>query len=358
MSLDQYRTRIDDIDQQVLDLLNERVRLAAEIGREKRKGGAEIYVAQREEEVLRRLSELNDGPLDERAIRAIYREIMSAAIALEKSMVVGYLGPEATFTHQAAQKKFGSSIEYLPLATITDIFGAVEKGDADYGVIPIENSTDGAVFHSLDMLVESELKIVAQVYLEIAHHLISKSPLAEITKVYSKDQAIGQCRDWLHRQLPHATCLEAESTSRAVEIARDTPGAAAIASSLAAELFRMPIAASNIQDKADNTTRFLVIGREPSGALGGDRDRSSYVFSLNDKPGALLTALEAFSRRKINLTKIESRPSKKKAWDYYFFADIVGHHDDPEIGAAIEELEQRCPFVKWLGSYPGTNQEV
>jgi chorismate mutase/prephenate dehydratase len=354
MSLADFRARIDAIDKDILRLLNERVQLAAQIGREKRRNGAEIYVAQREEEVLTGLAKLNEGPLDEKAIRAIYREIMSAAIALEKPMIIAYLGPEATFTHQVALKKFGASVDYLPLATIIDVFGAVEKGEADYGVIPIENSTEGAVFHSLDTLVESELKIVAQVFLEISHHLISKSPLAAITKVYSKDQALGQCRRWLHRHLPHAACLEADSTSRAVEIARDNPGTAAIASSLAAEIFDMPIAASNIQDKADNTTRFLVIGRKPSGALGSGRDKSSYVFSLNDRPGALLTALEPFSKRSINLTKIESRPSKKKAWDYYFFVDAIGHHEEPQLRDAIAELEKQCPFVKWLGSYPNT----
>ncbi len=290
--------------------------------------------------------------LNERAIRAIYREIMSAAISLEKTTVIAYLGPEATFTHQAALKKFGAMLDYLPLATIADVFGTVEKGDADYGVIPIENSTEGAVFHSLDMLVESELKIVAQIFLEIAHHLISQSPLAQITKVYSKDQALGQCRKWLHRHLPHAACLEAESTSRAVEIARDHQEAAAIASSLAAEMYGVSIVARNIHDKADNTTRFLVIGRRSSDALGEGRDKSSYVFSLNDRPGALMTALEPFGRRGISLSKIESRPSKRKAWDYYFFIDTIGHHDDPLMREAIAELEQRCPFVKWLGSYP------
>ena len=354
MNLAELRAQIDAIDKQIIELLNQRVRLAVAIGRVKHAEGGEIYVASREEEVLRRLAQLNGGPLDEKAIRAIYREVMSAAIALEKRLVIAYLGPPATFTHQAALKKFGASVDYLALATITDIFGAVEKGDAEYGVIPIENSTEGAVFHSLDMLVESELKIVAQVYMEIVQNLISRSPLAEITKVYSKDNALGQCRRWLHRHVPHATCLEAESTTRAVEIARDTSGVAAIASSLAAELIGVPIVAANIQDKADNTTRFLVIGRKPSGPLGSGRDKSSYVFSLNDQPGALLTALEPFSERSLNLTKIESRPSKKKAWDYYFFVDVLGHHDEPPIRAAIAELEKRCPFVKWLGSYPNT----
>lgn len=354
MNLSELRAQIDTIDKQVLELLNERVRLAVEIGRVKRADGGEIYVASREEEVLQRLALLNGGPLDEKAIRAIYREIMSAAIALEKRLVIAYLGPPATFTHQAALRKFGASVDYLALGTITDIFTAVEKGDADYGVIPIENSTEGAVFHSLDMLAETDLKIVAQAYMEITQNLISRSPLAEITKVYSKDNALGQCRLWLHRHLPHAACLDADSTTRAVEIARDTPGVAAIASSLAAEIVGVPIVAANIQDKADNTTRFLIIGRKSSRSLGSGRDKSSYVFSLNDQPGALLTALAPFSERGLNLSKIESRPSKRKVWDYYFFVDVLGHHDEPQLRAAIAELEKRCPFVKWLGSYPNT----
>ncbi len=354
MKLPELRAQIDKIDRQILELLNERVRLAAEIGHVKRADGGEIYVAQREEQVFQHLAELNGGPLDDRAIRAIYREIMSAAIALEKTIAIAYLGPPATFTHQAALRKFGASVEYLPLGTITDIFSAVEKGDADYGTIPIENSTEGAVFHSLDMLAETDLKIVAQVYMEISQHLISRSPLAEITKVYSKDNALGQCRHWLHRHLPHAACLDADSTTRAVEIARDTPGVAAIASSLAAELVGVPIVASNIQDKADNTTRFLIIGRKSSGPLG-ERARQEQLRLLAQRSaGCAPPALDPFSQRGLNLTKIESRPSKKKAWDYYFFVDVIGHHDEPQLRAAIGELEKRCPFVKWLGSYPNS----
>jgi len=352
MSLDQLRGKIDSIDKHILDLLNERVRLAAEIGSVKRSSGQEIYVARREEEVFQRLAAQNAGPLEAKAIRAIYREIMSAAIALEKPLAIGYLGPEATFTHQAAMKKFGASVSYRPIATITEVFHSVEKGESDYGVIPIENSSEGAVFHSLDGLVESDLKVVAQVFLEISHNLISRSSLDGITTVYSKDQAIGQCRGWLQRNLPRAACVPTDSTSRAVEIARETPGAAAIASALASESFGVPIVASGIHDRADNTTRFFVIGRKSSEALGGGRDKSSYVFTLGDRPGALLQALEPFARRGINLSKIESRPSRRKAWDYYFFVDIAGHHDEPGVREAIAELESRCPFVKWLGSYP------
>lgn len=354
MSLDELRSKIDVIDREVLRLLNERVQLAAEIGKIKHSQGLAVYAPQREAEVFRKLEEMNSGPLDGKAIRSIYREVISAAIALEKSMVIAYLGPEATFTHQAALKKFGSSVGYLALSTINDVFTAVEKGEADYGVIPIENSTEGAVIHSLDTFVDSELKIVAQVFLDISHHLISQSALAGIKRVYSKDQALGQCRRWLQRYLPHATFVEADSTSRAVEIARDDPSVAAVASELAAELYGVPIVARNIQDKADNVTRFLVIGSESAGPSGGGQDKSSYLVSIRDEPGALQRTLEPFSQRGINLCKIESRPSKRRAWDYFFFVDIIGHNDDERVRDAIAELERRSPMVKWLGSFPNS----
>ncbi len=354
MTVEELRVEIDKIDHKLLAHLNERVQLAAEIGRLKNKNGDEIYVPKREEEVLSRLNRYNEGPLTEKAIRAIYREIMSAAIALEKEISVAYLGPEATYTHQAALKKFGSGIGYVALPTISDVFGVVENGESDYGVIPIENSTEGAVIHSLDMFAESDLKIIAQVFLEISHQLISVSPLEEITKVYSKDQALGQCRRWLQRHLPNAICVDSDSTAGAVQLAKENPGCAAIASSLAAELYDVPVVAEGIQDNANNTTRFLVIGRKSSGAIGNGKDKSSYLISVSDEVGALEKALAPFSARGINLTKIESRPSRKKAWDYYFFIDIQGHNDDENVKEAIAEIKECCAFVKWLGSFPDT----
>lgn len=354
MDLDWIRGEIDSLDREIVQHLNRRLELASEIGKIKRKDGAPIYVPKREEEILRKLKEINKGPLTEKALRAIYREIMSAAIALEKTTRIAFLGPEATFTHQAAMKKFGASLEYSPWATIADVFNAVEKGEADYGVVPIENSTEGAVFHSLDMLVESDVKIVAQIYLEIVHNLLSVSPLSEIQTVYSKDQALGQCRTWLQRNLPHAELCESASTARAVQLVRGKPGGAAIASSIASEIYGVPIAAENVQDKADNVTRFLVIGKGSSGPSGKGKDKSSFVISINDDVGALQRAIQPFSNRGINLSKIESRPSRKKLWDYYFFIDVIGHFEDPPVREAIEELKHLCPLVKWLGSYPNS----
>lgn len=352
MDLDSIRRDIDSLDREIVSLLNRRLALAAEVGRVKRENGAAVYVPKREEEVLRKLAEFNSGPLGERALRAIYREIMSASIALEQPTRVAFLGPEATFTHQAALKKFGASLEYRPHLNIADIFTAVEKGEADYGVIPIENSTEGAVFHSLDMLVESDLKIVAQVYLEIAQNLFSRSPLEEITRVYSKDQALGQCRRWLQAHLPHAELCDDSSTAAAVRRVKEEPGAAAIAGSLAGPMYDVPEVAANIQDKADNITRFLVVGKEVSGPVENGESKTSLVVSIRDEVGALQKTIDPFSTRGINLCKIESRPSRRKPWDYYFFIDIIGHYEDEPVREAVRELEGRCPFIKWLGSYP------
>jgi chorismate mutase / prephenate dehydratase len=355
MDLDSLRKQIDAVDLEIIERLNARVRLAGEVGRAKQKHGAHTYVPSREEAVFERLIAANPGPLTPAALKAVYREIISASVALQKELAIAYLGPEATFTHQAALKNFGSSLRFQPCATIPDVFTAVERGEADHGVVPIENSTEGAVFHSLDMLVETELKIVAQVFLPIEHCLISKEPLEKIKIVFSRDQALGQCREWLRRNLPAAPAEAMDSTAEAVRRARETPGAAAVASRLAAELYGVPIVAAGIQDRADNVTRFLVLGKNVSPPLGQGRDKTSLVFSLHDQPGALLRALEPFSARGVNLSKIESRPSRQKVWHYYFFIDCLGHWEDAVIQEAVTALRRECPFVKWLGSYPNTN---
>jgi chorismate mutase/prephenate dehydratase len=356
MNLGPIRKEIDGIDRELVELVNRRLALAAKIGMMKRKAGAEVFVPEREDAVMRKVCAQNQGPVRNEALRAIYREIMSAAIALEKPLLVAYLGPEASNTHTAAMKKFGASVDYHAMATIEDIFTAVEKGESDNAVIPIENSTEGSVREALDSFVESDLKIVGQIYLEIAHALIAQSPLDKITKVYSKDQALAQCRHWLQRHLPHAQVLETSSTTRAVQIAKDDPKAAAVASVAAAEHHGVPVLVRNIQDKADNTTRFFVLGRKAAGPVGGGKDMTSFLISLGDEAaahsGSLLRMLMPFGERGINLSKIESRPSKKRPWDYYFFVDVTGHYEDPPMRAAIGELTKFCPTVKWLGSYP------
>lgn len=358
MNLNSIREKIDDLDRRIVDMLNERLALAAEIGKLKRREGGQIYVAEREEAVLRKVTGQNQGPIKNEALRAIYREIMSAAIALEKPLTIAYLGPEATNSHQAALRKFGASVSYHPFATFADIFTAVDKGEADYGIVPIENSTEGSVRDSLDQFIASELKIISQLYSEISYCLISNQPLERITKVYSKDQSLAQCRLWLRRHLPHAQSIEVASTARAVQIARDEEGAAAVANELAAGFYGVPIVEKNIHDQSNNTTRFFVIGKTPSGAVGNGRDLSSFLIFLGDEAGShsgsLLKMLQPLAARGINLSKIESRPSRKRPWDYYFFIDVTGHYDDPNMKEAVAELQKFCPLVKWLGSYPAT----
>jgi len=359
MDLGPIREQIDSLDRQLVELINQRLALAVEIGKIKRQSGGEIYAPEREDAVLRKLEAQNRGPIKPEALRAIYREIMSAMIALEHPLLVAYLGPEASNTHAAALKKFGASVDYHAMPTIEDIFTAVEKSEADLGVIPIENSTEGSVRETLDSFVESDLKIVGQIYLEITHALISQAPLEKITRVYSKDQALAQCRHWLQRHLPHAQLIDAPSTSRAVQIAKEDPAAAAIAGELAAAHYQVPVVVRQIQDKADNTTRFFVLGRKPAGPVGGGKDVTSFLISLGDEAaahsGALLKMLMPLAERGINLSKIESRPSKRRPWHYYFFIDVAGHHDDPQMKAALADLRRSCPLVKWLGSYPAAS---
>ena len=356
MELGPIRKKIDALDNKLVELVNKRLALAAEIGKIKRKTGGEIYVPEREDAVIRKVCGQNEGPIKNEALRAIYREIMSAAIALEKPLLVAYLGPEASNTHAAAMKKFGASVDYHSMATIGDILTAFEKGEADNAVIPIENSTEGSVREALDSFVDSDLKIVGQIYMEISHALVSRSPLDKIEKVYSKDQALAQCRHWLQRHLPNAQLVEASSTTRAAQIAKEDPTAAAVASEMAAAFHGVPVLVRNIQDKADNTTRFFVLGRKPAGPVGGGKDITSFLVSLGDEAsahsGSLLKMLMPFGKRGINLSKIESRPSKRRPWDYYFFIDVTGHYDDPSMKAALGELTKFCPMVKWLGSYP------
>lgn len=346
------RRGIDDIDRKLVDLVNRRLKLAQRIGDLKREKRTRIYVAEREAEVLRRVQEINRGPLKPAALQAIYRELMSAALALEKPLVIAYLGPEATNTHQAALNKFGASVDYRPVQSLADVFAAVEKGEADYGVVPVENSTEGSVRDSLDLFVETPLKIVSEIHLEIEHALLSREPLRRIRKVYSKDQALAQCRRWLQRNLPHAQLVDVDSTAFGVQKAARERGAAAVAPRLAGDRYGVPVLARRIQDFKDNTSRFGILGREASGSAGSGNDKTSLLVSLHHEPGALLRALQPFNRRKLNLTRIESRPSRLRPWDYIFFLDVTGHHDDPSMQAALKELRRMCPLVKWLGSYP------
>lgn len=350
MSLQKLRSQVDRADEKIVHLLNNRAKIVLEIAKHKNTAGTSIYCPDRERQVLEKIERLNRGPLPEQALTAVYREIMSGSIALEKKLTIAFLGPEATFTHQAALKRFGSQLHFIPCDTISDVFGEVEKDKADYGVVPVENSIEGAVNSTLDMLVDSDLKICAQVMLGISHTLVSRSRLNRVSVVYSKAEVFGQCRTWLLRNLPGVENREVSSTGKAAQMAAKTRNAAAIASELAAQLYGVPIIARNIEDSPRNMTKFFVIGKTEAGPTG--KDRTSILFSIRDSVGALHDMLLPFKKYRINLTKIESRPVKKKAWDYYFFVDLEGHCQEPKILKALSELGNKCKFLKILGSYP------
>jgi chorismate mutase / prephenate dehydratase len=350
MTVDELRGRINDLDERLVGLLNERTRFAIEIGRTKQSRGEEIYAPDREQQVLRRVAELNHGPLTTEAVQAIYREIMSAALALEKNLKIAYLGPAATFTHQAARSRFGASVDYVPCETIGVVFEAVEKKAADYGVVPIENSTDGAVTHTLDEFIETPLKICAEIYLPVSQNLMARCPMPEVKRVYSKFEVFGQCRRWLLENLPGVETAPVSSTAKAAEMAAQEPGAAAIASDLAAELSRLDVLARDIQDLRGNTTRFLVISRKWGRPTG--QDKTSIVFAVQHKVGALHDALAVLKGSSINMSKIESRPSKRKAWEYFFFVDLDGHAEESRLQLALTQLREHCLFLNVLGAYP------
>src|SRR5712675_3206752 len=351
MNIPEHRKAIDKLDAQIVKLLNERTKHILAIGEIKLKAGEEIYAPHRERAVLNRIDRLNQGPITNESLRAIYREIMSSALSLQKTMRIAYLGPEATFTHQAAIRRFGSSLRYYPHKTITDVFNEVSKNRADYGVVPIENTTEGFVTHTLDMFVDSDLKIVSQIVLPVQHCLLSNSRRRnQIKKLYAHPQSLGQCRGWVQSHLPRVEILETSSNARSAEFAAKEKDSAAIAGVLAAEKYGVPILEQDIQDNAANATRFLVLGRQCSPPTG--KDRTSGMFSIVHQVGALYRALAPFRRFRINMTKIESRPSKRKAWEYFFFVDCDGHFHDRRVAKALSLLGEHCSFVKVLGSYP------
>lgn len=351
MDLKKLRNKIDAIDAEILGLLNKRAGVILDVGKIKRKSKSAIYVPEREKDVYDKLVAKNKGPVSNDAVKAIFREVMSSALSLEHPIKIAYLGPEFTFTHLASVKKFGSSVGYIGCQTITDVFAEVEKGRADYGVVPIENSIDGAVTHTQDMFIDSDLKICSEVYLEISHNLLSReSDKSKIKKVYSKSQVFGQCRMWLESNLPGVELIEVSSTAKAAEIVSKQKGSACIASEPAAKKYNLKILCSSIEDSVHNVTRFLVIGKKEANPT--KKDKTSLMFSVKDKSGALHDILVPFKRYGINMTKIESRPSKVRAWEYYFFVDLEGHYHNPKVAKALQELKKSSTYIKILGSYP------
>ena len=350
MNIPDHRKAIDQFDADIVRLLNERTRHVLAIGEIKLKQGEEIYAPHRERAVLQRLCKMNKGPITDESLQAIYREVMSSALSLEKSLTIAYLGPEATFTHQAAIRKFGSSLKYSSQKTINDVFTEVSKHRADYGVVPVENSTEGVVTHTLDMFVDSDLKIVAQIVMPIQHCLLSNHKRSEIKKLFTHPQSLGQCRGWVQANFPRVEIIETSSNARSAELAAKEKHSAAIAGILASEKYKVPLLEMDIQDNLANATRFLVLGKQCTPPTGNDR--TSVMFSLIDRVGALYQALAPLRRYRINMTKIESRPSKRKAWEYFFFVDVDGHQEEKKLGHALKLLSVHCSYVKVLGSYP------
>lgn len=348
------RQSIDAVDARIVDLLVQRAQLVGHVGDTKKKEGLQIYAPQREKALLDQLDILNNKRLPQESLHAIYREIMSMSLHLEDDLSIAFLGPEGTWTHQAAIEKFGHSVRYLSRENFAEVFESVERQKAHYGVVPIENSTEGAVTHTLDLFVDSPLKICSQILLPINNALLASIDRQAITTLYSHPQVFGQCKQWILRHFPQADLVEVSSTTKAAQLAsqRANEGTAALGGALAGALHGLHILENSIQDRANNTTRFLVIGHKIAPPTGNDR--TSLLFSIKDTPGSLVLALQSFERLSVNLSKIESRPSKQRDWEYIFFVDLNGHQEDTKVSQAIQSLQEHCSLVKILGSYPAS----
>jgi chorismate mutase/prephenate dehydratase len=349
--LQALREKIDEVDSRLLELLNERAALVMDVGAIKKEKKSRFHVLEREEEIYQRLVRKNRGPFPSLSIRPIFREVMSACLSLEKGLNVACLGPDATFSHIASIQQFGQAAQFIYTKSVADIFDEVERERADYGVVPIENSTEGVVNLTLDMFIESPLQICAEVMLEISHSLLSQHDrLEDVRTVYSHPQALAQCYGWLSKNLAHAEVKEVFSTAMAAKLALGEKQTAAIASEFAAKIYGIPVLKKKIEDNPQNVTRFWVIGKQSPGRTGDDK--TSLMFSIRDGIGALSEMLDPFAKNNINLTKIESRPFRKKPWEYIFFIDIEGHIEDANIKKALEMVTRNSQFMKVLGSYP------
>ena len=353
----EIRLRIDEVDEEIVRLLDRRAWLARRIGEIKHQNGLAAYAPARERAVLDRVDALSEGEFPKRGLQAVFREIISSSISLEGRLKVAYLGPEATFTHEAALRSFGSSIELEPQTTVAEVFARVERGEVQHGVVPVENSMEGAVTHTLDELMNSPLKICGEVYLPISQSLLSRETSLEgIKLVCSHPMGLAQAATWLRHELPHAVLEEVESTAEAARRAAEEPGVGAVGSTLAAQAYDLTVLARNIQDARTNATRFIVLGRSWAGPTG--KDKTSVVFSVKDRPGILRDALSAFAEEGINLTRIESRPSRRRMWTYVFFADFQGHPEEERVARALKALEEHCPYVSLLGAYPEVPSDI
>jgi chorismate mutase / prephenate dehydratase len=347
------RTEIDAIDAQLLELLNRRAKCAQQVGEIKAQHGEAgfVYRPEREAQVLRRIQQINPGPLSDDSVTLFFREVMSACLSLEQPLAIAFLGPLGTYSESAATKHFGHAARLVPQGSIDDVFREVEAGHADYAVAPIENSTGGAIGRTLDLLLNTPLKICGEVVLRIHHNLMTRaSSLSDVKTVYSHAQSLAQCHEWLNRSLPGVPRVSVASNSLAAQMAADDPTAAAIAGEAAAQRYQLPQLASGIEDEPNNTTRFVVLGRLDSGASG--RDKTSLIMSTANQTGALSTLLTPFAEAGVSMTRLESRPARHTLWEYVFFVDIEGHRDDPAVARALAELGRRAAYLKVLGSYP------
>ncbi|WP_431023483.1 prephenate dehydratase [Halomonas sp. H5] len=354
IDLDALRQRIDSLDNDILRLISERAQAAQQVAQVKSAEDpkAVFYRPEREAQVLRRIMELNPGPLDSEEMARLFREIMSACLALEQPVKVAYLGPEGTFTQQAALKHFGDSAVSLPMAAIDEVFREVEAGAANYGVVPVENSTEGVINHTLDSFVDSSIRICGEVVLRIHHHLLVSSNTRQdkVSRIYSHPQSFAQCRKWLDAHYPGAERVPVASNAEAAKLIKTEWHSAAIAGDMAAKLYGLERVAEKIEDRPDNSTRFLVIGNQDV-PLSGD-DKTSIVVAMRNQPGALHDLLEPFHRHQIDLTRLETRPSRSGVWNYVFFIDFKGHRDEPQVAAVLKEVQLRAAELKVLGSYP------
>ncbi len=348
------RSQIDKLDLQIVKLVNERASIAADIGRAKSEQGDDIFSPAREEEVYQNVLAANEkqkGPLDEATIRAIFREIMSGARALQKVLKIAYLGPEYSFSHLAAVERFGQAVELVPVGSISAVFEEVNREHVDFGVVPVENSTDGRVADTLDMFLKlSHLTICGEIRLRIHHNLVANCEHQDIRRIYSKPQALSQCRNWLSKNVPHALLKDVSSTATAAELAQREPGAAAVASRQAAVRYGLRILFSSIEDSPHNETRFAIIGRHKAGKTG--HDKTSIMFRTSHNPGSLVEALDMFRQNKINMTWIESFPAQTPKPEYLFFVDFEGHQEDPKVSRTLKSLGEHCEELTVLGSFP------
>jgi chorismate mutase/prephenate dehydratase len=350
--LGEIRDKIDQLDEQIQSLINERAACAQKVADIKQQSGSDVfYRPEREADVLKRVKARNQGPLSSEHMARLIREVMSACLALEKPMTIAYLGPEGTFTQSAALKHFGHFVNTTSLGAIDEVFREVEASAADYGIVPIENSTEGVVSHTLDMFLNSSLKICGEVELRIHHCLLSnEKKMDKIKKIYSHQQSFAQCREWINAHLSGVETIAVSSNAKAAKLAQEEKHAAAIAGETAAEIYELNILHKNIEDEPGNTTRFLVIGSQATGKSGDDK--TSLMITAKNKPGALYSLLEPFSRNGISMTRIESRPSRRQTWDYVFFVDLEGHIEQENIKQALAEIEADGAIVKVLGAYP------